>query len=236
VGDVPPGTVSADYFGEFARQIAQRLGGDASFVGLLTNGTSGDVNNVNFLHPRPRVPVFERIRTVAARVADAAQEACRKMSYQDRAELAMVEREIRLAVRKASPAELAAARAMLAEKDEKKVPPLAHYYAQTALDMDQWPDTVSLKLQAIRIGGLGIVSMPNEAFAEVGLELKRRSPLRPMFTVDLANGYNGYLPTPEQHALGGYETWRATSSSLEVEASRKITTALLDMLAEVAGK
>jgi len=236
VGDVPPGTVSADYFGEFARQMAQRLGGDASFVGLLTNGTSGDVNNINFQHPRPRVPVFERIRTVAGRVADAAQEACRTMHYQERVPLAMVEREIPLAIRKASPAELAAARAVLAEKDEKKLPPLAHYYAQTALDMDQWPDTVSLKLQAIRIGGLGIVSLPNEAFAAIGLELKRRSPLRPTFVVDLANGYNGYLPTPEQHALGGYETWRATSSSLEVEASRKITTALLEMLADVAGK
>jgi neutral ceramidase len=236
VGDVPPGTVSADYFGEFARQIAERLGGDASFVGLMTNGTSGDVNNVNFPHPRPRVPPFERIRTVAARVADAAQEACLKMRYQDRVPLAMIEREIRLAIRKASPAELAEARAVLAEKDEKRLPPLAHYYAQTTLDMDQWPDTVSLKLQAIRIGGLGIVSMPNEAFAEIGLELKRRSPLRPTFVVDLANGYNGYLPTPEQHALGGYETWRATSSSLEVEASRKIIGALAEMLAEVAGK
>jgi hypothetical protein len=42
------------------------------------------------------------------------------------------------------------------------------------------------------------------------------------------------LPTPEQHALGGYETWRATSSYLEVNASRKITETLLAMLSEVA--
>ena len=27
--------------------------------------------------------------------------------------------------------------------------------------------------------------------------------------IELANGYNGYLPTPQQHALGGYETWRS---------------------------
>jgi hypothetical protein len=234
VGDVPPATVSADYFGEFARQIAQRLGGDASFVGILTNGTSGDVNNVNFQNPRPRVGVFERIRAVASRVADAAQEACRTMHYQDRVPLVMVEREIRMAVRKASPAELEQAKAVLAEQDEKKLPPLAKYYAQTALDMNEWPDQVGMKLQAIRIGSLGIVSAPCEVFAEIGLELKRRSPLRPTFTIDLANGYNGYLPTPEQHALGGYETWRATSSSLEVNASRKMTEALLEMLGQVA--
>jgi hypothetical protein len=51
--------------------------------------------------------------------------------------------------------------------------------------------------------------------------------------VSLANGYNGYLPTPEQHALGGYETWRARSSYLEVNASTEITTVLHELLGKV---
>ena len=55
-------------------------------------------------------------------------------------------------------------------------------------------------------------------FVEIGLEIKKKSPLKPTFTIELANGYNGYLPTPEQHELGGYETWRARSSYLEVDA------------------
>ncbi|MHB8902610.1 MAG: hypothetical protein ACYC6Y_27945, partial [Thermoguttaceae bacterium] len=234
VGFVPAGTFSADYFGEFARQVEKRLNAEGPFVAMLTNGTSGDVNNINFRLPRQPTPVFERIRTVASRVADAAQAACGEMKYQDRVPLAMVERRITLGVRKANAEELAAARAVLAEPDDKKLPPLARYYAQSALELDKFPDTVEVKLQAIRIGDLGIVSMPCEVFAEIGLELKRRSPLQPMFTIQLANGYNGYLPSPEQHALGGYETWRATSSYLEVEASRKMTEALLEMLAEVA--
>jgi hypothetical protein len=40
-------------------------------------------------------------------------------------------------------------------------------------------------------------------FVEIGLEIKKRSPLRPTFTIELANGYNDYLRTPEQHRLGG---------------------------------
>jgi hypothetical protein len=56
---------------------------------------------------------------------------------------------------------------------------------------------------------------------------------RPTFTIELANGYNGYLPTPEQHRLGGYETWRARSSYLEVEASPRITAVVLELLKEV---
>ena len=43
-----------------------------------------------------------------------------------------------------------------------------------------------------------------------------------MFTIELANAYHGYLPTAAQHKLGGYETWRARSSYVEVEASEKI--------------
>ena len=88
-------------------------------------------------------------------------------------------------------------------------------------------------LQAIRIGELGIAAIPCEVFAETGLAIKARSPLRPTFTIELANGYNGYLPTPEQHALGGYETWPARSSYLEVQAEPKIRSAVLGLLSKV---
>ena len=66
-------------------------------------------------------------------------------------------------------------------------------------------------LQAIRIGDLAIVSSPFETFAETGLEIKIRSPFKTTFTIELANGGYGYLPTPEQHRLGGYETWLGTN-------------------------
>jgi hypothetical protein len=87
-----------------------------------------------------------------------------------------------------------------------------------------------LILQAFRIGDLAVCSSPCETFVETGLEIKSKSPFKPTFTIELANGYNGYLPTPEQHRLGGYETWRAKSSYLEVDASGKITAALLGLL------
>ena len=52
--------------------------------------------------------------------------------------------------------------------------------------------------------------------------------------MELANGSEGYIPTPEQHKLGGYETWRARSSHLEVDASTKIIAALDELLIEVS--
>ena len=91
---------------------------------------------------------------------------------------------------------------------------------------------MTAKLQAIRIGDLGIVSSPCETFVETGLAVKKTSPLQPTFTIELANGYNGYLPTPEQHALGGYETWLGTSR-VQKDASVLIVDQLLQMLGEL---
>ncbi|MGZ4961417.1 MAG: hypothetical protein ACXWC8_02575 [Limisphaerales bacterium] len=62
------------------------------------------------------------------------------------------------------------------------------------------------------------------------MKIKAKSPLKQTFTIELANAYHGYLPTPAQHKLGGYETWRARSSYLEVDAAPKIVTAVMDLL------
>ena len=74
-------------------------------------------------------------------------------------------------------------------------------------------------LAMILVSGLGIVSSPCETFVETGLTIKKLSPLKSTFTIELANGYNSYLPTPQQHALGGYETWRANYSYLAAACS-----------------
>ena len=239
VGGVPGGVLSADYFGEFCREMEKRMApaqpGPAP-VAILTNGTSGDINNIDFLKPRPSLPPFERIQQVARRVADAAEQACRDINYQDQVTLDMAARDLLLGVRKPSPEELARAKQIVANPGDKSLPRLAEYYAHSAIAVNGYPDEVPLELQAIRIGSLGIAAIPCEVFAEIGLEIKRRSPLKPAFTIELANGYNGYLPTPEQHALGGYETWRATSSYLEVDASTKIVQTVLELLSEVAPK
>jgi len=97
------------------------------------------------------------------------------------------------------------------------------------------PEFADVKLPALRVGDLGIAAIPCEVFTETGLEIKARSPLPTTFTMELANGHYGYLPTPEQHELGGYETWMGTNI-LEKEASRKITATLLEMLGRLSDR
>ena len=95
-------------------------------------------------------------------------------------------------------------------------------YARETVLLNEYPRVVETLVQAIRIGDLGIAASPCETFVETGLAIKADSPLKPTFTIELANDYRGYLPTAEHHKLGGYETWRARSSFLEVEAEAKL--------------
>ena len=107
---------------------------------------------------------------------------------------------------------------------------LEEIYAHETMRVKDYPAQVRLILQTIRIGDVAIAAIPCEVFVEIGLALKQQSPFKPTFTISLANGCNGYLPTVEQHKLGGYETWRAQSSYLEVEAAPKIFATITELL------
>jgi hypothetical protein len=121
VGGIPGKQVSADYFGEFARQIADRLqaqGAGPEFVGILSNGTSGDVNNIDFEHPATRVEPFEKIRQVASRLADSALAAYRETKFQNWVPLNAEQKELPLKYRKPTAEMADRARRVLAQPDE----------------------------------------------------------------------------------------------------------------------
>jgi hypothetical protein len=96
------------------------------------------------------------------------------------------------------------------------------------------PPTRELKIQALRIGSLGIGTIPNETYASTGLYIKKTSPLNDTFVVELANGCEGYIPPPELHPLGGYTCWRARTACLEPNAERKIADRVLELLTSVS--
>src|SRR5204863_1976162 len=101
VGGSPAGQISADYFGEFARVMPSRLRGDENFVAVMSNGTSGDINNIPFGIIRPPREPFEQIRLVAAKAADTAWLAQRKIEqHRADARLGMIERKITLKYRR----------------------------------------------------------------------------------------------------------------------------------------
>jgi hypothetical protein len=237
VGGIPRGMVSADYFGEFARLMPTRVGAKEGFVAMLSNGASGDINNIPFGVGRPPREPFEQVRIVAQKTADAAWHARGKIeAHRPDARLAVSHREITLRMRRPTPKQVERAKAVLAIQDEAesaKLPRLAPDYARRTLALAKAEETLRVPLQVLRVGDLAICAIPFETFVEIGLHLKRRSPFSRTIVVGLANGYNGYLPTPEQHRLGGYETWLGTNRVQE-DASVLITDTLLEMLGKLA--
>ena len=235
VGGVEP--LSADYFGAFAGRMKDLLEEKDSkhpFVGIMSNGTSGDINNIDFGGPAPKGRTAgEQIRVVAYDVADTAMEAYKKITHKGDVSLDAKMQEIELAVRLPDDKDLQKAKEVLAKAKGRELRGMEEVYARESILLAKYPAKVKVALQAIRIGDLGICAIPCEVFVEIGLELRKKSLLKQTFTISLANGYNGYLPTPEQHQLGGYETWRARSSYLEVDAATKIARTLEGLMKEV---
>lgn len=238
VGGVRGGDISADYFGIFAEEIKRLLNAgnqDPPFMGILSNGTSGDINNINF-RPDPqakRYKPYEKMRIVANELAAEVFKLYQTVDHKEWVPLAAAQQEIMLGVRVPKDEDIRWAEQTL--KTPAKFHQHEEVYARRALSMKDWPREISLILQAFRIGDVGIAAIPNEVFVEIGLEIRKRSPLKPAFTIELANGAYGYLPTVEQHKLGGYETWRGTNQ-LEVQAAPKIVDGILDLLQRVSAR
>jgi neutral ceramidase len=237
VGAVPRGGVSADYFGEFARLMPIRLRASADFVAMMSNGTSGDINNIPFGSTRPPRERFEQIQIVAQKSSDVAWHAYQEIpEHKTQVALNMLQREITLRYRKPTAEQLEKAESILKITDQTeldRLPRLAVPYANRTVLAAARPETVNVKIQVIRIGDLGICCIPFETFVEIGLELKQRSPLPQTMVISIANGRYGYLPTPAQHRLGGYETWLGTNI-VQKNASVLLTTNLLKMLEAVS--
>lgn len=236
VGGVPKGHISADYFGVFANRIQEILQVDGQhppFVAMLSNGTSGDVNNINFRGPSVSHPPYGKMKLVAGDVVREVLRDYHDIDYQNWVELKAKQENISLKVRKPTPELSKFVNEVMARPESTSGRHgLEKTYAERVIQMETWPDEISVIIQAFKIGELGIGAIPFETFAETGLEIKDKSPMEKTFTISFANGSFGYLPTPPQHRLGGYETWLSTSR-VEESASEKIVAQLLNLMSSM---
>lgn len=98
--------------------------------------------------------------------------------------------------------------------------------------------TREIELWALRINDLAIASVSAEPLAELGLEIKRRSPLRHTVYLGYSNGCIGYIPPPEAFAEGGMEVIEShynylLPSQLTPEWAPLVVETTLEMLAEL---
>ncbi|MCA9197200.1 MAG: HEAT repeat domain-containing protein [Planctomycetales bacterium] len=228
--------VSADYFGRFARSIPPLVNANnqSPFVAILSQGTSGDLWWGDYSKPADQKP-FDNMEQFVDQLARRATELWNQIECQTSVTLAMEQKELTLKRRTPSPERLAWAERKLQLMGDRRPQDQPEVYALQAKYMHENP-TESILVQAIRIGDGAITAMPNEVYAITGLKLKYQNPLPHTMNISLANGASGYIPPPEQHALGGYTTWPARTAGLEVEAEPKIVEAVLQSLETVSEK
>ncbi|MBP7951041.1 MAG: c-type cytochrome [Verrucomicrobiales bacterium] len=223
--------LSADYFGRFAVHLAAALGAGPEFTGIMSQGTSGDLMWMDYGAAKREIGYDAYAREIAAKAAAA----WKQVVWKNAADLGMVETALALNYRVPDEKRLARAREMTAKLGDRLPQTHPEIYAQEAIHLHE-RQKAELKIQALRIGDLGITGLPNEVFALSGLKIKQQSPFAATFNIELANGAEGYIPPPEQHALGGYTTWPARTAGLETAAEPKIVETAVHLLEQAAGK
>ncbi|NQV27927.1 MAG: hypothetical protein HQ518_26550 [Rhodopirellula sp.] len=224
--------LSADYFGLFSDGLKQRIAPDGDFVGIMSHGCSGDIWRRDYTQPDKWDPKLT-INDYTSGLLDIAMQAYRNINYRSDVDLGMAEKRMTLKYRVADQQRLEWARRTIADLDGKAPATQPEIYAKEQLILHERQET-EIVVQALRIGDIGIATTPNETYAITGLKIKAASPLTHNMVIELANGGDGYIPPPEQHRFGGYNTWAARSAGLEVMAEPKITEACLSLLEEVA--
>lgn len=239
VGGFPANTISGDYYGEMDNQLKSKLKADDSFVGIMSNGTSGDVNTMDFrLNKNYPSGDYEKMRMIAHEISDSIVKSLKNVKWEENPEFKVAGADITVKRRQPSAAVLAWAKEMVRETDytklgtaDKASDDIKSMYALDIVKMDFYePLSYSLPLQAIRIGDGTIGTLPGEFFSETGLKLKKNVPAKYYFSVSLANGQFGYVPPASQFILGGYETWLCSGSLLDIDAEVQISNRLISLI------
>jgi len=234
VGDCSNGTITADYFGVFSRHIAQKLGAEKDFVAMLSNGTSGEANIWDFLQPN-RYPKedHQKKELIGGDLAEKLFEVIKTTQWQTTPRLTAIYKCIPVDVRKPSPAEVEAAKKIVALTDYRLITPdqdaMVKIYAREQVFLNEYPDTITFPVQVLKLGDIIIGGVGGEFFAETGLALKQDVNAGRYFTITMANGYIGYVPPAHEIEKGGYETWRCRSSHIKEDGEAVIRNALLEI-------
>jgi hypothetical protein len=229
--------ISADYFGLFSNGLQDRLDpGKTGFVAMMSHGCSGDIWRHDYEKSPERGKDGPTIESYSADLIALALKAIDGIAYESPASIAMSETRMTLNYRVPDKQRLEWAQKIIAEMGDRLPKTQPEVYAKEQIILHERQKT-EIVVQGLRIGDkIGIATTPNETYALTGLKIKAASPLPNTMVIELANGGDGYIPPPEQHLLGGYNTWPARSAGLEVNAEPKITEAAIQMLEQASGK
>jgi hypothetical protein len=226
-----------DYFGLFcdgfpAETQPAPAADSPPFVAIMSHGCSGDIWRRDYKVPTTAPLQTTTIDEYTRGLLKIARTAYQSITYSS-GDIEMHEVRLPLKYRVPDRQRLQWAEQIVAKLGDRLPETTEEVYAREQVILNQLQST-EVVIQALRIADIAIATTPNETYALTGLKLKLQSPLAKTMVIELANGGDGYIPPPEQHLLGGYNTWAARSAGLEVLAEPKIAAAALQLLEKVS--
>jgi hypothetical protein len=219
IGTHQPGVRSPSFYGLAAQSLEREKGGTFIFF----EGASGSTHNLDV----PAPEATERIRAAVDRALRAAQP---RPVDQVRA----LRREMVLKVRHFSEADderAAASYCTTRIKDPAAALRVIETFRAMRKELaSQQGQERKTWVQALVLGDVALVGVPGEFFTVLGQEIKRRSPFRYTYVLELANDYMGYIPDAQGFDRGGYQVWTGLHSFLERGAGEAIVRVAVELL------
>jgi neutral ceramidase len=243
--------ISADYPG-YARAFLEGRGGGV--VAAFTNGAAGDVNaghsaDLSALgYPIPG-RTFERARSLGTMLGCEARRVMETIEPGHDATVKVASTTVTLAGKALPPMDEAQGDLVRKEKALEQATTagaaeellikakVAALYARLLVhrigesEGNDSPGPARIEIQGIRVGDAAFLAVPVELFVNIGLAVKRCSPLGRTFVVGYANGDLGYLPSLQAFGEGGYEVVSSTFAPESARAMEKGLVQLLSLLA-----
>jgi hypothetical protein len=219
IGTHRPGVRSPSFYGLAAQAIEKEKGGTVLFF----EGASGSTHNLDV----PPVEATYRIRQAVSDALDAA-------GVRPVAAVRSLKKEISVKVRRFQEAQDDQTVVAYCTKRIKD-PAGAHSVIETFRAMrrqlaPQQGQERKTWVQAVLIGDIALVGVPGEFFTVLGQEIKRRSPFRYTYVLELANDYIGYIPDRRGFDRGGYQVWTGLHSFLEPGTGEQIVAEVVELL------
>jgi len=232
--------ISADYVGYTVNFLEQAL--SPGTVALFANGAQGDMNSI--VHPGTFADAERLGTTLGAEALKVALSA----ETRDNGQITTTRQRTELPLNPASTPERQREyirflrqeyQRFTQEGDEQRAWDIemrlavANYrlYNRENLQHPYMPAEVT----AFGIKGdgvsIGLVSEPAELFCEYGMRARKHSPFATTLVLGLANGFIGYVPTPNVYTEGGYE---CEATNVAPEAGDQLCQTMIDALNAVA--
>lgn len=199
---------SADYPYYLEMGLRKALGQD--FVSVFGTGTCGDINHINVTSNSPQKGGEEAMR-IGAALAETVAKALPGLETVRQPLLAIRSAKTDAPLQEFSREKVEQSRKRMADIGTTNLTFLEQVEAYKIMDLQEIRaragGRLPLEVQVIRLASdTAIVGLPGEVFVDLGLAIKKASPFKNTYVIELCNDVPGYVPTRKAFAEGSYET------------------------------